>query len=538
MPFDGIFLSKIINDIEILKNGKINKINQISDFEILLQIRSNYQNHNLIISIHPEYSRIHLTKKDYDLPKNPTGFTMFLRKHLEGAIIKDIYQLSNDRIITFDLLATNEIGDKINKKLIIEIMGRISNLIITENDKILESLKHLNPFDGNYRTIVPGAIYKYPNQTKKVYSEYTDNELQEIIDNKLFFQKISGVSKPFAIELEKAKSIEYFNALINSYNPTMIIGKKLDFYFCDLEHIEGERTKFPTLSDLLDDFFYEKDRKTRIKEKSNDLEAIIKRNLNKNILKLEKLNSDYSNAKCCGEYKLKGELLMANLYNIEKSNLVILNDYYTNNPIKIELDPLLTPLENAKRYYAKYQKMKSSLSHLENQIQICNEEIKYFELLETQINYATLSDCLEIKSELEEYGYIKKGKQQKKSKAPLYDTYILEESTIYVGKNNTQNAYLTHKFALQNDLWFHVKDAPGSHVILRGVANEESIRLAAHLASYHSKYQNSSSVQVDYTKVKFIKKIPGRHNCFVTYTNQNTIYIDPDFEIIKKYKKK
>lgn len=538
MPFDGIFLSKIINDIEILKNGKINKINQISDFEILLQIRSNYQNHNLIISIHPEYSRIHLTKKDYDLPKNPTGFTMFLRKHLEGAIIKDIYQLSNDRIITFDLLATNEIGDKINKKLIIEIMGRISNLIITENDKILESLKHLNPFDGNYRTIVPGAIYKYPNQTKKVYSEYTDNELQEIIDNKLFFQKISGVSKPFAIELEKAKSIEYFNALINSYNPTMIIGKKLDFYFCDLEHIEGERTKFSTLSDLLDDFFYEKDRKTRIKEKSNDLEAIIKRNLNKNILKLEKLNSDYSNAKCCGEYKLKGELLMANLYNIEKSNLVILNDYYTNNPIKIELDPLLTPLENAKRYYAKYQKMKSSLSHLENQIQICNEEIKYFELLETQINYATLSDCLEIKSELEEYGYIKKGKQQKKSKAPLYDTYILEESTIYVGKNNTQNAYLTHKFALQNDLWFHVKDAPGSHVILRGVANEESIRLAAHLASYHSKYQNSSSVQVDYTKVKFIKKIPGRHNCFVTYTNQNTIYIDPDFEIIKKYKKK
>lgn len=538
MPFDGIFLSKIINDIEILKNGKINKINQISDFEILLQIRSNYQNHNLIISIHPEYSRIHLTKKDYDLPKNPTGFTMFLRKHLEGAIIKDIYQLSNDRIITFDLLATNEIGDKINKKLIIEIMGRISNLIITENDKILESLKHLNPFDGNYRTIVPGAIYKYPNQTKKVYSEYTDNELQEIIDNKLFFQKISGVSKPFAIELEKAKSIEYFNALINSYNPTMIIGKKLDFYFCDLEHIEGERTKFPTLSDLLDDFFYEKDRKTRIKEKSNDLEAIIKRNLNKNILKLEKLNSDYSNAKCCGEYKLKGELLMANLYNIEKSNLVILNDYYTNNPIKIELDPLLTPLDNAKKYYAKYQKMKASLSHLENQIQICNEEIKYFELLETQINYATLSDCLEIKSELEEYGYIKKGKQQKKSKAPLYDTYILEESTIYVGKNNTQNAYLTHKFALQNDLWFHVKDAPGSHVILRGVANEESIRLAAHLASYHSKYQNSSSVQVDYTKVKFIKKIPGRHNCFVTYTNQNTIYIDPDFEIIKKYKKK
>ena len=538
MPFDGIFLSKIINDIEILKNGKINKINQISDFEILLQIRSNYQNHNLIISIHPEYSRIHLTKKDYDLPKNPTGFTMFLRKHLEGAIIKDIYQLSNDRIITFDLLATNEIGDKINKKLIIEIMGRISNLIITENDKILESLKHLNPFDGNYRTIVPGAIYKYPNQTKKVYSEYTDNELQEIIDNKLFFQKISGVSKPFAIELEKAKSIEYFNALINSYNPTMIIGKKLDFYFCDLEHIEGERTKFSTLSDLLDDFFYEKDRKTRIKEKSNDLEAIIKRNLNKNILKLEKLNSDYSNAKCCGEYKLKGELLMANLYNIEKSNLVILNDYYTNNPIKIELDPLLTPLDNAKKYYAKYQKMKSSLSHLENQIQICNEEIKYFELLETQINYATLSDCLEIKSELEEYGYIKKGKQQKKSKAPLYDTYILEESTIYVGKNNTQNAYLTHKFALQNDLWFHVKDAPGSHVILRGVANEESIRLAAHLASYHSKYQNSSSVQVDYTKVKFIKKIPGRHNCFVTYTNQNTIYIDPDFEIIKKYKKK
>lgn len=538
MPFDGIFLSKIVNDLSILKTGKINKINQISEYEIHLSIRANYQNHCLLISLHPEYSRVHLTKNEYDFPKTPTGFTMFLRKHIEGSIILDITQEKHDRVITFDLLGTNEIGDKTHKKMIVEIMGRVSNLIITENNKILESLKHLNPFDGNYRTIIPGAIYTYPLQTKKAYYEYTKDEIKKIIEEKSYFKNISGISKQFSYYLENISTIDEFYEALHSYHPTLIIGKKCDFYFLDLQYQEGERKYYDSLSLMLDDFYYEKDRKTRIKEKSNDLETMIHRQIDKNKAKLEKLYLDLDNAKQSEQYKIKGELLMANLYNLQKGTKAIVLNYYTNEMEEIPLDPLLSPLENANRYYNKYQKARKSLTHINEQIDITNEEINYFSLLETQIQTANLADCLEIKAELEDYGYLKKTKQMKKTKVPLFDTYKLPTSTIYVGKNNVQNAYLTHKFASGNDLWFHVKDAPGSHVILQGEITEEAIRLAANLAAYHSKLQLSSSVAVDYTSIKYIKKIPGRHNCFVTYTNQHTIYIDPDIEIIKQYKKK
>ncbi len=537
MPFDGIFLEKMIKELEFLKGGKINKMTQISDSEFLLNIRANYSNHFLMISLHPEFSRVHLTKTIYDSPQTPTGLTMFFRKHIEGSIIKDITQHNVDRIITFDLIGTNDLGDKIDLKLIVEIMGRISNLIITNNDKIMECWRHLSPFDGNYRTIIPTAKYIYPTQDKKDYKLLTNEQLQTIIDNKSYMRELSGVSRQLSIFLNDISSVEYFNNIINKNNPTLITGTKTDFYFFDLTYIEGERKEFDSLSSLLDSYFYEKDKRNRIKQKSNDLETLIKRHLDKNKNKLEKLQNELSTATNNEIYKIKGELLLANLYQIQKERKISVLNYYTNEFIEIELDPLLTPIANANKYFHKYQKMKKSLQHINQQIENTIEEINYFQLLETQIETADVNTSLEMKSELEDYGYLKKYKTNKKKKLPAYETYEFNNATIYVGKNNQQNAYLTHKVAYYNDYWFHVKDMPGSHVILRGEMTEANIRFAANLACYNSKAFNSSSVAVDYTQIKNIKKIPGRHNCFVTYTNQKTIYIDPDINLINEYKK-
>lgn len=539
MPFDGIFLRKIVEDIKFLETGKINKINQISEHEILLTIRANYQNHNLLISFHPEFSRIHLTKNTYDLPLVPTSFTMFLRKHIEGSIITSISQHKNDRVITFNLISTNEIGDKTNKKMIIEIMGRVSNFIITNEDKIHLCLKQINPFEGNGRTILPGAIYSYPNDQKKLIDSLSDDEINDILIHKNSFKQISGVSKQLGNYLDNLPSVLEFKNTISKYQPCLMTNEnKTDYYFFNLGIPNYSIQYFDSISQMLDCFYYEKDRNLRIKEKSHNLDGIINKYLDKNISKLEKLTNDLENADKNEELKIMGELLMANMYNIPKGSIAHVHNYYTNEMLEIKLDPSISIIDNANRYYAKYQKMRKSKQHISEQIEITKEEINYFSLLKEQISKASLNDCMEITAELEDYGYIKKTNKAKKKNKPNFETYNLSNSTILVGKNNLQNSFLTHKLARSNDLWFHVKDAPGSHVILMGEANEEAIRLAANLAAYYSKYQSSSSVAVDYTYIKNIKKIPGRHSCFVTYTNQHTIYIDPSLDIIKKYKAK
>ena len=534
MPFDGLFLHKMIQELKRVETGRINKINQISTYDFIFNIRKNGRAENILISLHPEYSRIQFSKMDFDTPYEPTNLTMFLRKHLDGAIIRNIYQVSSDRVIVFELIATNELGDKVIKKLIGVIMGRRSNLIVTENNIILEAYRHISPFDGG-NTVIKGAVYKEDDGDKlNPYSLNIDELIKIEENNSLFmYPKIfNGISKALIGYLENSSSL---HEIINSFNPTLMKDKN-DYYFTNLGGIDT--ISFESLSDMLDYFYSSLDKESRLKQKSNDIIDFITKQIDKNQNKLEKLERDLDNANNSDELRIKGELLLSIPYAKEKRSSIKIFNYYTNQNEEIKLNPLLSIIENANAFFNKYQKMKKSISHIEEQISITKDEIKYFDLLITQCHNASLNDFLEIKDELEENGYIKRNnKSKKKSKNINYDKYIIDNSIIYVGKNNLQNAYLSHKLAKPNDLWFHVKDAPGSHVILEGEVSEKSIRAAANLASYFSKYQNSSSVAVDYTKVRYLKKIPGRHACFVSYTNQKTIYIDPDLSLINKLKK-
>lgn len=551
MSFDGLLLNRIIKEINFLKTGRISKINESGNTDFIFTIRVNRENYNLMLSFSSEYSRIHITNKMYDSVLTPKSFTLFLRKHIEGYFINDIKQYENDRIVVFDLIGHNELEDLCNKKLICEIMGRYSNLILTdENYVIIDSLKHDGVGEYN-RTILPNAIYQYP-----------DNNKINPIDLKLEdFKRISlekGLNTPKDyLNCYLGLSMHVIeNSFINDYvdnnlynyinielKPVIFKNKKgkLDYYYNPLnEEIVKE---FNNLSSLLDYFYYEEDLKAKIKLKTNDLSNFINKQIKKYEAKLSKLEKEKIEALDNEEYRVKGELLLSYPSLKEKCNYVDIYNYYIDKEIRINLDPKYTVLENSNKYFKKYQKMKTSLKYIEEQKEIAQSEINYFKLLKYQISDCSINEALEIQDELINNKYLFKhsDSKPKKKQKPKLLTYILDNNTlITVGKNNLQNEYLTHKLALPNEMWFHIKGAEGSHVVLHncGELSEEEIRTSAILAAYYSTYKESSSVAVDYTRVKYIKKIPGKRNCFVTYTHQHTIYIDPDINIIEKLKVK
>lgn len=561
MAFDGIFTHYMVNELnEHLLNGRINKIYQVSNYELLLIIRSK-ETYQLLISIDPKYARIHITAMDYETPSEPPMFCMLLRKHLEGGVIESINQIGSDRIIEIKISNLNEIGDRVYKKLMVEIMGKHSNIILVNDDTnlIIDALKRISPFLNSYRTIQPGAEYILPPTQNKIdffngteedfkhFSSDSDNLARELID---YFAGVSPLSSQEllhgAILTETGLYHAYkkfINRLEKEYQPTMIITPKRDyFYLIDLKHLEGERRVYHTLGSLLDRFYFDKENQERIKQQTQDLEKFIKNEYEKNKSKLNNLTTDLELAKETLNYRKLGDLILTYAYDITQGQSVIkVVDYETNEEVEIELDPTLTPVENANKYYAKYQKAKSAITHLTDQIESTKDEISYFELLLEQMKSATLNDAIEIRQELEMLGYLKpQVTKMRKAKKPQFEKYIIDGVEILVGKNNIQNEYITHKIAGRNDYFVHVKDMPGSHVIIRNVTEltENVLRSAAQLASYYSKARKSSSVPVDYTLVKHVKKVPGSKLGFVTYDRNKTIYIDPDEDFIHQLKMK
>ena len=557
MSFDGIFTHYMIKELqEHIKGGRISKIYQLSNYELIFIVRANHKTQKVLFSIHPIYSRVQLTEEDYTYPQEPPMFCMLLRKHLEGGIIKDITQNGNDRIITFTIEAYNEIGDLVQKEIIIEVMGRHSNLILRdpETNKIIDCLKHIPPFQNQYRTLQPGAEYIFPPSQDKIpllsatLDDFTKVEGREQL-NKALVQTFEGVSPFLANEmLAWAKSYtaiglyEATKQMIKTFdtelNPTIVETSNKDYYYLiPLKSVSGKEKYFKTLSSMLDRYYYRKDEQERIKQQTQDLEKFIRHELDKQKNKLANLLLDLNQAELADQYRMYGDLLMANSYHITKgrTSVEVENFYFNNEPIWIDLDPTLDAIQNAQKYYQRYQKAKKAIHHLERQIKLTKDEILYFETLHQQIESASLDDALEIRQELEQLGYIKKKKvsKQKRAKKLKYETYNIPGATIYVGKNNLQNDYLTFRLANRGDLWMHAKDMPGSHVIIRAEKlTEDILRTGAMLAAYYSKGKHSSSVPVDYTKVRYVKKIPGTKPGFVTYTNQKTIYIDPDEDFI------
>ncbi len=556
MSFDGNIVRNVTRELnETLLTGRINKIYQLSKYDLLFVVNSKQGKKQLLISNSPTYSRIYITEMTYEKPDSPPAFCMFLRKKLEGGIIIKIQQLSNDRVIIFDIEKRNELGDLVTIKLICEIMGRHSNIIITDvNFKILEAIKHVMPFEGNERTIYPTSIYQKPSTENKI-NPFDDTKRDLFLDNpdnfnsNVILNNFIGFSPLISEEImyrfehsqETMKSI--FHHILNDYNPTTISNKRDHFYYIDITHLSGDKKYFETICKALDYYYYNRDRTDITKQKSKDLIKFAKNYIIRLRNKIDKLYSDLKKTDKREILRIKGELIKANLHLLKKgeSQLICVN-FYDNNEIEINLDEKLTPIENSERYFKKYKKLKASIPHISRQLKESQIELRYFTQLLHQIEMATLKDIEEIKEELESKKYIRKStKNIKKRKKPNYDTYFDEDNTeILVGKNNIQNEYITHKLAKHNETWFHVKDASGSHVVLRKTAplTETNIRTAAQLASYFSKLRTSNSVPVDYTEIRYVKKIPGKISSFVSYKNNKTIYIDPDESFIRKLQKK
>ncbi|HEY8364271.1 MAG TPA: NFACT RNA binding domain-containing protein [Haloplasmataceae bacterium] len=559
MAFDGLFTHYILEETKKdILNGKINKIYQISNYELIFMIRSHKKNNQLLISIHPNYARFHLSEENYPTPQEPPMFCMLLRKHLEGGIITDINQKGLDRIIEFTIESFNEMGDKEKKLLIVEIMGKHSNIIlVNENRRILDAIKRISPFLNSFRTLQPGAYYQYPPADDKVnfleadkydFSHFSyDKDLAKQLVN--YFEGLSPISAKELIyetilnEEGLYNSYLKFKNNLNNIKPTITITEKKEaFYLFPLQHLKGENKYFDSLGEMLDRFYFNKENKERVKQQTADLEQFIKKEYEKNLNKLNHLETDLLMAKDALKYQKYGELIIASLYQLQKGfSQFTTYDYDTEEEITIELDPHKTPIENAQKYFTKYQKAKKAITHLNEQIKLTKDEIEYFALLLDQIENATINDALEIRQELEEGKYLKPHiTKQKAKQKPQYETYYIEGATIYVGKNNLQNEYITHKLASKNDYFMHVKDMPGAHVIIKvdKELTENIIRTAANLAAYYSKGKYSSSVPVDYTLVKYVKKIPKSFAGFVTYSNQKTIYIDPNEDLIHSLVKK
>lgn len=536
MSFDGIFLNKLIKEIEYCKTGRISKISESSETDFILTIRRERSNLNLMLSFSSDFARIHFTTKHFDTPKTPKSFTMLLRKHIEGYFIEDLYQYENDRVVVFKLAGYSEMKDYTHKYLICEIMGRYSNLILTdENYKIIEVLKKDGVGEFN-RTMLPNATYEFPITDKVNPYKLTKDELLNIkVDNpKEMLAKFNGISLLLAESCFTNDFVmeNFYNAINMQINPVIIRTKKgkKDFYFTPLNNEVIE--SYETISTLLDNYYYEADTAFKIKQKTNDLLSFINRQITKYQKKVIKLEQEINDSLLADEYKVMGELLLSYPHLKEKTDKVDVYNYYTNETQTITLDPKYDVITNSQKYYKKYQKAKSAIFYITEQIEKTKDEIEYFKVLLSQISNATLNDALEIKEELIENKYIlatTSSKQTKKKRIELL-TYIVDDVYISVGKNNLQNEYLTHKYAKPNEYWFHVKDAPGSHVVLHTEnLTENLIRTSALLAASYSSISQSSSIPIDYTQVRNIKKIPGKRNCFVTYTKQKTIYIDPDY---------
>ncbi|MCP3739033.1 Rqc2 family fibronectin-binding protein [Rossellomorea sp. BNER] len=567
MSFDGLFTRAMTQELsQSIECGRINKIHQPYKNEIIFIVRANGKNHKLLLSAHPSYSRVQLTEESYENPTVPPMFCMLLRKHLEGYMIESISQVGLDRIIVFEIKGRNEIGDISYKKLMVEIMGRHSNIILVDKDRnmILDSIKHISPSINSHRTVLPGHEYVMPpQQNKKNPFESTDEDILRSIDfnsgklDKQIVESFSGISPLFAKEvvykagLANQKSLpKAFLSLVDrikkqQYNPTFKNGKKETFYLMNLEHLEGSVQTFPSLSQLLDRYFYQKASRDRVKQQGNDLERFIKNERDKNQNKIVKLEQTLNDAKQADRYQLLGELLTSNIYAAKKGmeEIEVINYYdEESSMIKIPLNPQKSPSENAQNYFSKYQKAKNAMVIVHEQIEKAKDEIQYFEQLLQQLESALPKDIEEIREELEEEGYLRAKKTSKKKKVnhkPEVEEYTSTEgTTILVGKNNKQNDYLTNRIANKNDIWLHTKEIPGSHVVIKDEnPSETTINEAANIAAYFSKARESSSVPVDYTMVKQVKKPKGAKPGFVIYEGQQTIYVTPNLDLVRSLKK-
>lgn len=587
MALDGITTSAIVSELKsALVGGRIDKIHQPVSDEIRMTIRGLGSGaKKVIISANSAHPRIHLTESTRENPMTAPLFCMVMRKHIAGGKIVDICQPNFERIIILRVESANEMGDITTKNLILEIMGKHSNLILTdENGKILDSIKRVTHEKSSVREVLPGKEYVFPpSQDKKNPLEaergdflfslhlHEGRKLQEFI-----YQTYTGISPIMAGEIcsragldssnscqettieEGEKLYDAFDktlAEIKSavYQPAIYYQKEnnriVDFAVLEMTQFSGlQKKSFNSVSALLEGFYQERDNAAHIRQKAHDMRRLVMSNIERCVKKKEIQLKTRRETKGMDMWKKKGELLTANIYAVPQGVTTFKTiDYYEADmpEIEIAIDPAKTPAENAQKYFSKYNKAKRTLAALEIQEKQNNEELVYLEsVLNALENAKDDADLSEIRTELAESGFIrrqvqKKGSQKPKKSKPLH--YVSSDGyDIFVGKSNLQNDELTLRMAEPTDIWMHTKDIPGSHVIIRTNGQSElpeaTMEEAANLAAFYSKAKNSSMVPVDYTQRKNIKKPNGAKPGMVIYLTNRTIYITPDENRVNQMK--
>ncbi len=568
MAIDGIYLYSLVQDLKkSILNSKIDKINQPEKDEIIITLRKERKNLKLLISASPKYPRFNLTTVSKSNPLQAPMFTMVLRKYLIGGRIIDIIQQEGDRIVKFLIESSDELGFNSIYSLIVEIMGRHSNItLVRERDnKIMECIKHISPSMNSYRVLYPGIDYKYPPKSTKINPfSFNDSTLQDfvnknsIIFNKNFFVScFTGISKPLSEHLfiEYNKKYTDFSPqniynFINDFLNTLLDnesfkiykdenGNYIDFYVTQLNQLENNFSfeVLENIHELMDKYYLEKDKQERIKGRSVNLQKLVITNIDRCIKKENKLNDVLKKCEDKDNFKIKGDLLTSYIYSIKKGD----RDFTTFNffsekgeEITIPLDENKTPSENIQSYYKKYNKLKKSGESAIEQLEKNDEELQYLYSVLTNIeNCESYSEIDDIKEELISTGYVRKrkanGKSSKKAKLSKPIHYISSDGIdIFVGKNNIQNDYLSLKFANKNFMWLHTKNIPGSHVIIcSNNIPDNTLVEAATLAAHYSKAKDSSKVPVDYTLVKNLKKPNGANPGMVIYHTNYTMYVEP-----------
>lgn len=574
MSYDGFVTHSVVHELNTkILGGKIDKIYQPENDEIIITVRTFNGNYRLLLSASASNARVHFTDSKKENPMTPPMLCMLMRKHLSGGKIIGISQIEFDRIIKIDIESYNELGDLGTKSIIAEIMGRHSNIIfVDDTNKILDSAKHVDFTVSAVRQILPGFIYELPPKQDKLSPNDFDllsfmndfaKQDNDILLDKFLLSRIMGMSPLVARELvyrfcghtkvtkgeiDEAKFVTFLDTFIadmlsNKYEPCIVYdnnSKPLSFSCIKLTQYE-ELSKIKSVSSIsgaIDNYYLSRAMQESMHQKSSNILKLVQNNIDRCTKKIAMHRENLEKSKNREKYKIKGDLLTANMYRVKygTDEITVQNFYDNNSDITIKLNPNISPSQNAQNFYKRYNKAKVTEKYAADQIKEAEEELSYLETVHDSILKAEAPrDLSEIRDELREQGYIPKSSAQnkkKKTQKSMPMKFISSDGyEILVGRNNKQNDELTVRMSYSTDIWLHTKEIPGSHTLIRtngeGTAPDSTILEAAQLAAYYSKAKESAQVPVDYTQVKNVKKPNGSKPGFVIYERNNTVYVTP-----------
>lgn len=580
MSLDGAFLHIVCNELQPLVGARVDKVYQPSREEIVVSLRT-YRDggKKIVLSANSVSARVNLTTAAFENPQQPPMFCMLLRKHLSGGRLMAIRQDGLERIVSLDFECTNEIGDIVTNSLVAEIMGRHSNIILVRDGRVIDSVKRITDDISSVRRVLPGIQYEAPPRQDRLC--LLEAEPQQVLDAiadsperlcKKLSAVLEGVSPILTREMAwySAKDVDAAcNALSDSAKDRLRFilgrvksavsggeccftvvsepgGRKKDFCFINIEQYSTSMviSHENSANELLDGFFASQDRTERTRQRAHDLLKLLMNSYERVSRKLELQKKELAECSEREVFRVRGDLINANIWRLEKGqSKAVLEDFTTGEPVEIQLDPRLTPAQNAQKYYTEYRKLDTAEKKLTELIAKGQQELVYIDsVFDAASRTDSESDLAEIRRELREQGYLKGGvradEKVKKTSDPLHFRSS-EGFEILVGRNNRQNDQLTLKIAKATDIWLHTQGIAGSHVIIRTEGRqpgEQTLFEAAQLAAFHSKGRSGSGVPVDYVAVKFVKKPAGAKPGMVIFTNNRTLYVTPDENLVNSLK--